>query len=102
MQHQRAILNGKALGRPMLGLLLAALLVFVSLGSAVHAERHFNDPAHHTCAACLIAHGGVLADGAIGAVAVLLSGGLILLQLREFIPVLQTDLRLAPGRAPPV
>jgi hypothetical protein len=102
MRHLRVIRAGKTWGQPMLGLLLALLLLVLGIGAAAHAARHANDPAHHTCATCSLAHGNFLADGAAGTTVVCLTAGLMLVCRREFVFVPLSDMRLEHGRAPPV
>jgi hypothetical protein len=80
--------------------LLAALLVVVVIGSGAH-RGHSDQPGHHDCAACLLAHGGLLADGATGASVSQSTSSFDLPSLTEARPASVLDLRLAPGRAPP-
>jgi len=82
---------------------LAGLLVALLFLLTVHSGAHGNH-AHpnHSCAACLIAHGGVIADGAVGTVVFVSRAAFDLPQVGEVLPVSLLDLRLAPGRAPPV
>lgn len=101
MQQPHVIRAGQTQGRQLLGLLLALLLLGLSIGTVAHELRHANDPAHVTCAICMLAHGQVLADGAVGVLAVVLVATLILPVFREFVFVSASDLLLAPGRAPP-
>lgn len=102
MRHVRVIRAVKAWGQPVLGLLLALMLLVLGVGAAAHAARHANDPAHHTCATCSLAHGNFLANGAVGTIIVSLSAGLMLVCRREFVFVSLSDVRLEHGRAPPV
>jgi hypothetical protein len=83
-----------------LACLLAGWLVLLGLGAAVHCS-HSDSPGHHSCAACLIAHGGLIADGAIGVTAFLAGTALALPRTGESSVASIFDLRLAPGRAPP-
>ena len=81
--------------------LLAALLLVLTVGSGAHRE-HADQPDHHDCAACLMAHGGLLADGATGASVIFASSGFDSPIPGESRSASTFDLRLAPGRAPPV
>ena len=87
------------LAKSWLAGLLVALLFLLTVHSGAHANH---GDQHHSCAACLIAHGGVIADGAVGTVIFVSSVPLDLPQVGQVIPASVLDLRLAPGRAPPV
>lgn len=82
---------------------LAILLLVLAVGAGAHRE-HREDTGrhgHHECAACLIAHGGLLADGTTGAFVVFSAFSFDLPGFCEMQPALVLDLRLSPGRAPP-
>ena len=81
--------------------LLGLLLLILAVGAGAHRE-HADGPGHQDCAVCLIAHGGVLADGAIGAPIVTFTSCFVLPTSGETKPVFVLDLRLDPGRATPV
>ena len=87
------------LAKSWLAGLLVALLFLLTVHSGVHGNH--TDP-NHSCAACLIAHGGVIADGAVGTVVFVSRAAFDLPPVGEVLPVSLLDLRLAPGRAPPV
>ena len=94
-------LKAQRLANAWLAGLLAVWLVVLGLDAVTH-RSHACDADHHNCAACLLAHGGVIADGAMGAAIVLPDAPPILaLTSRTYLP-LSSDLLLAPGRAPPV
>ena len=99
MNRSNTVSRGFALAKPWLVGLLVALLFLLTMHSAVHGSHA--DP-NHSCAACLIAHGGVIADGAVGSVIFVSATSIELVHVGEFVPVSLLDLRLAPGRAPPV
>lgn len=82
---------------------LAALLLVLAVGSGAHREHdaHADKHGHHDCAVCMMAHGGVLANGAVGAFIVFSTSSFDLPSLKESHPVFACDLRLAQGRAPP-
>ena len=84
-----------------LGVLLALLLLWVSAASVTHpVQGHHAD--HHDCAACLIAHGGLVADGASGAPVVTTGSSFALLVFVECRAISISDVSLVPGRDPPV
>ena len=81
---------------------LVGLLVVLLLVLTVHSGAHGNHAGpNHFCAACLIAHGGVIADGAVGTVVFVSHAASDLTHVGEVLPASILDLRLAPGRAPP-
>lgn len=81
------------------GMLVVLLLVLV-FESVAHRARA-GVVAHHQCAVCLLAHGGVIADGCIRALAQV-SAPQIKLSSPWAVAVRDSaDLRLSPGRAPP-
>ena len=80
---------------------LALLLVGLAISSAGHCE-HNGRHAHPDCAACAMAQGGVVANGATGATVIIFDAALALPVPGDFQQALLADLRLAPGRAPPV
>jgi hypothetical protein len=89
-----------SLAKPWLAGLFALMWLVVAAESVGHhceSER----PSHHACAACQMAHGAVLADGSVG-VALDLPAIPTLFQSTWISPCSAlSDLRLAPGRAPP-
>ena len=99
MNRSNAISSGRTQARSWLAALLVALLFLLTMHSAVHGDH---SDQNHSCAACLIAHGGVIADGAVGTVIFVSATSVELAHVGEFVPVSLLDLRLAPGRAPPV
>ena len=101
MNRRNASLSGLKLVTPWLAGLLMALMVVLSVGSGAHRD-HADHADQHSCAVCLIAHGNVLADGAIGTTIVASRTCLVLPPIGESLSASIFDLRLAPGRAPPV
>jgi hypothetical protein len=80
---------------------MAILLLAVSLASVSHRTHSDHQAGDHVCAACLIAHGGLDADGATGAPIVSLSCTIDLPPLVECQEVSVSELRLASDRGPP-
>jgi hypothetical protein len=100
VQQQRQHLSLLAYAKPWLAGLLA-LLWLVLMAEAVGHHCESDRAAHHDCAACQMAHGTLLADGAVG-----VSWEVPVTELTiqaPCVPPLSTaiDLRLSPGRAPP-
>jgi disulfide bond formation protein DsbB len=79
---------------------IAGLLLLLSVYAVHHA--HSDGGGHQACVLCLMAHGGLIADGAIGVVVFGISAAFAPLQCGKIFPASVFDLRLAPGRAPPV
>jgi len=102
MNCRSTVSRGFSLTKTWLTGLLVVLLVALSVGSALHRDHGSDHAGQNTCAACLIAHGSLVADGAIGTTIVSLSQSFDLPSLGETKPILVSHLRLAPGRAPPV
>jgi|SRR5690349_15471517 len=89
-----------SLAKPWLAGLMALLWLMIA-AEAVGHHCESGSLSHHECAACQMAHGTVLADGAVG-VAVDLPVASVAFQPNWILPVFQSsDLRLSPGRAPP-
>jgi hypothetical protein len=80
---------------------LALLLLVLAVGAGAHDE-HDHEGGHPDCAACLMCQGSVLADGAIGATVVVFVSCFPAPVQSEARLVAVVDLRLSPGRAPPV
>jgi hypothetical protein len=102
MNRRSTVSRGFALAKSWLAGLLVVLLLALSIGSALHRDHQDHQAGQHSCAACLIAHGGVLADGATGTAVISSSHSFDLPGLGEAKSASSCDLRLAPGRAPPV
>jgi len=89
-----------ALTRPW----VAGLLALVWLGLAAESVNHQcapASPAHHDCAACQMAHGTLLANGSVTISLVVMVDTVDCLPVKKLSPLACSDLRLAPGRAPP-
>jgi hypothetical protein len=99
MSHRTA--HSASQAKAWLGFLLAVLLLWVSFASATHSVQGQHAD-HHDCAACLIAHGGVVADGATGAPVITTASRFALLAFVECRAISISDVCLVPGRGPPV
>ena len=102
MDRRSTVSRGFALAKSGLAGLLVILMLALSLGSVLHRNHADHQAGQHSCAACLIAHGGVVADGATGTAIVSCTHSFDLPNLGEAVLASVFDLRLAPGRAPPV
>jgi hypothetical protein len=102
MNRRSTVLRGFALAKAWLAGLLVVLLLALSIGSALHRDHQDHQSGQHSCAACLMVHGGLLADGATGTTVISISHSFDLPGLGKTQFASNYDLRLAPGRAPPV
>jgi len=102
MNRRSNISFGQRLARTWLAGLLVCLLLALSVGSVVHHDHQDHQEGSHTCAACLLAHGGLLANGTTGATVVSSPHSFALPVFAGAKSASHFDLRLAPGRAPPV
>lgn len=102
MDRRSTFTRGFALAKTGLAGLLVILMLALSVGSVLHRNHGDHQSGQHSCAACLMAHGGVMADGATGATVVSSSNSIVLPDFGETTLASVFDLRLAPGRAPPV
>ena len=102
MDRRSTVSRGFALAKSGLAGLLVVLMLALSVGSVLHRNHSDHQAGQHSCAACLIAHGGLVADGATGTVIISSSHSTDLPSLGEVVQASVFDLRLAPGRGPPV
>lgn len=90
-----------SLAKPWLTGLFALMWLWVAADAVGH-HHEAGQPSHHECAACQLAHGTVLADGSVG-IAFDLPTVPTWFQSVWVLPAFDSsDLRLSPGRAPPV
>jgi hypothetical protein len=102
MDRRSTVSRGFALAKSGLAGLLVVLMLALSVGSVLHRNHADHQASQHSCAACLIAHGGLVADGATGTVIISCSHSIDLPNFGEAALASVFDLRLAPGRGPPV
>lgn len=102
MNRRSTVSRGFALAKSGLAGILVVLMLALSVGSVLHRNHADHQAGQHSCAACLIAHGGLVADGATGAAIIFSSLSVDLPSLGEAALASVFDLRLAPGRGPPV
>jgi hypothetical protein len=102
MRRRNLIKRELATAKIWLAGLLAVSLLALCVISGLHRGHQDHPRAQHSCAACLMAHGNALADGATDACVVACSFGFGLAALAELNPVVVLELRLPSERAPPV
>jgi len=102
MNRRNTVWRGFSLAKAWLAGLLVVLLLALSVSSSIHHEHPDHQAGQHSCAVCLMSHGGVLADGATSATIISSAHSFDLPSLGESKAASICDLRLAPGRAPPV
>ena len=102
MNRRNTVSRGFALAKSWLAGLLVFLMLALSVGSVLHRNHSDHQAGQHSCALCLLAHGGVMADGATGTAIISAQHSFDLPSLGETKSSSAFDLRLAPGRAPPV
>jgi hypothetical protein len=100
MQPKRVIIRLFAPTKRWVAGLLALLWLVVAAQSVGHHCLSHQD-AGHDCAACQVAHGTVLADGAVGIRLPLPAAEIVFQPVWAFAVFQSVDLRLSPGRGPP-